>query len=642
MLATVGADLDDFTLPTIPAMPANLTMFNASTWAERAISMIAMEEDPRKHGGRDIIDELVSLINQNHADPLNVAGWGAFVNVRIFYALTAADALNEINTAVLDTLLDMQGTSGYFDMWGFGTAWGYPTEDTALLITILQPFSASDPRVAGAIAQARAFLKTQQLPCGAFEAMGMGVPGWETTSHVIQAIAAMGECPLDWTVDGDITRTPVHAMMEFIAPNGTIIGGDPWQGWLGLASIGLESNIFTNLQNPIPWPTVTIPLENVDLTGLLAEIARAEGRTQANYTVATWAAMQTALTAARNVRDIAILQGPIDTATNNLRTAINALQLATAPPPPPARASISVTDPGGPALFSGSFYLDPGETAYSLLHRTALAIGSRSTAMGVYVYSIAGVAEFDGGPGSGWMFRVNGQFPATSADTLVLQAGDSVAWLFTRDLGHDIGGGFGPPPPPVPEAWDNPFADVAYYSWYFDYVRFVYEQGLKVGTAPGQFSPHTNLTRGMIVTILWRLAEEPTAAGDSDFGDVASGRWYSDAIAWASVNGIAQGFGDGRFGPGDYVTREQLAVIFKNFAAYQDLEITNGSFVADFHDADMISGWAVDAMQWANANGLINGRTPTAIAPAGNATRAESAALLYRFIENIAGGMIDA
>ena len=644
MLTTVGVDLDDFTLPTIPAMPASLTMLNASTWAERAISMIAMGQNPRNHGGRDIIDELVTLVNLNPSDPLNAAGWGAFVNVRIFYALAAADALDEIDTAVIDTLLAMQGTSGYFDMWGFGTAWGYPVEDTALLITILQPFFALDARVADAIALARTFLKSQQLPCGAFEVMGMGIPGWETTSHVIQAIAAMGECPLDWMVGGDMTKTPIHAMMEFIHSDGTIIGGvQAWQGWLGLASVGLETNIFTNLQAPITWPTVTIPLENVDLTDLLAAIAAAEGRTQDDYTAASWTAMQTALTAARAVRDHPTTQAAANTATNSLQTAINALWPIAVPPPPPTTATISVRDPGRAApFFTGTLDLITGDTAYSLLRRTGLSVGSRTTAMGTYVYSIAGVAEFSGGPGSGWMFTVTGTFPGTDAASALLSAGDSVAWLFTRDLGHDIGGGFGPPPPPVPPQWDNPFSDVAYDSWYFDYVRFVYEHGLKVGTAPGQFSPHTNLTRGMIVTILWRLADEPSATGGNGFDDVASGRWYSAAIAWANANEIAQGFGDGRFGPSDYVTREQLAVIFRNFAAYQGLEITTGPFVADFHDAETTSGWALEAMQWANANGLISGRTQTTLAPAGNATRAESAAFLYRFIENIAGGMMDA
>jgi len=153
------------------------------------------------------------------------------------------------------------------------------------------------------------------------------------------------------------------------------------------------------------------------------------------------------------------------------------------------------------------------------------------------------------------------------------------------------------------------------------------------GVAVGQFAPNINLSRGMMVTMLWRMEGMPTVADGNAFNDVAASSWYAEAIAWAAASGIVNGYGDGNFGPSDNVTREQMAVILKNYAAFSGQDAAVSTFAAEFADAGDISPWAMDAMQWANVNGLITGRTMSTLVPTGTATRAEAAAIVQRFVE---------
>jgi len=181
--------------------------------------------------------------------------------------------------------------------------------------------------------------------------------------------------------------------------------------------------------------------------------------------------------------------------------------------------------------------------------------------------------------------------------------------------------------------WISPFIDVSHNAWYFRSVRFAYANGLMIGTGPEQFSPNTNLSRAMMVTLLWRMAGMPAVASTNSFCDVADGRWYSDAIAWAKESNIVNGHDDGTFAPQENMTREQLALIFKNFSSFNGTHVFADTFASEFADADSISPWALNAMMWANTNGLINGRTMSTLVPGGTATRAEVAEIIQRFIE---------
>ena len=176
----------------------------------------------------------------------------------------------------------------------------------------------------------------------------------------------------------------------------------------------------------------------------------------------------------------------------------------------------------------------------------------------------------------------------------------------------------------------NPFADVKEDSWFYEAVKYVYEKDLMKGTSDNSFTPNGVTTRGMIVTILHRLEGE-LSAGANEFNDVKSDKYYANAAAWASENKIVNGYGNGKFGPEDAITREQLAVILMNYAKYKGYDITTRADLSGYEDAKSISSWAKDAMSWANAEGLIQG-TGSSLKPTGNATRAEVAVILYRFL----------
>ena len=178
-----------------------------------------------------------------------------------------------------------------------------------------------------------------------------------------------------------------------------------------------------------------------------------------------------------------------------------------------------------------------------------------------------------------------------------------------------------------------PFTDVASGAWYYDAVSFVYKRGLMSGTGDNLFSPNVTTSRGMIVTILYRLDGSPSASS-AGFTDVTSGQWYTDAVNWAAANDIVAGYGNGLFGPNDTVTREQMAVILYRYAQYMGYDTSASNSLNGYTDVGGVSSWALTAMQWANAEGLINGTSSTTLSPTSGATRAEVAQILMRFCEN--------
>lgn len=183
-----------------------------------------------------------------------------------------------------------------------------------------------------------------------------------------------------------------------------------------------------------------------------------------------------------------------------------------------------------------------------------------------------------------------------------------------------------------------PFVDVAAEDWYGDAVAEVYARGLMTGTAEDTFAPELVATRGMVVSILHRLAGSPTVNAEV-FADVAIDDWYGQAVAWAASEGIASGTNAETFSPNAAVTREQLAALLCNFAAQQGVDTTARSDLSCFDDAATVSDWAQDAVSWAHAEGLLAGTSATTLSPQGEATRAQLAAMLVRFsdyLENAA------
>ena len=186
------------------------------------------------------------------------------------------------------------------------------------------------------------------------------------------------------------------------------------------------------------------------------------------------------------------------------------------------------------------------------------------------------------------------------------------------------------------EAAELPFTDVPEDEWYYDAVAYAYENGWMNGTTSTTFAPGLTTSRAMIVTILHRIEGLPSIQESSAFLDVPLDAWYADAVAWAAEHGIVEGYSDTAFGPNDPITREQMAAILYRYAQYKGYDVSAKADLNKFTDADEISNYALEALQWANAEGLINGKGDGVLDPKGQATRAEAAVILMRFIEDVA------
>lgn len=183
------------------------------------------------------------------------------------------------------------------------------------------------------------------------------------------------------------------------------------------------------------------------------------------------------------------------------------------------------------------------------------------------------------------------------------------------------------------------FADVAADAWYADAVQYVYENGMMSGTSETTFSPDLTTTRGMIVTILYRLEGSPDLSNENlgyPYADVDANAYYADAVYWARQNGIVSGMSAEQFAPNDAITREQMAAILYRYTQFKGYDVSAKADLSVYTDAAQVSTYATDAMAWANGAQLITGTSVTTLTPAGNATRAQVATILMRFCENIA------
>ena len=175
------------------------------------------------------------------------------------------------------------------------------------------------------------------------------------------------------------------------------------------------------------------------------------------------------------------------------------------------------------------------------------------------------------------------------------------------------------------------FSDVASDAWYAEAVGEVSDAGIMNGTTDTTFSPDEQVTRGMVVTVLWRLAGSPAAAAATTFPDVEDWYYYAPAVAWAQAAGVATGLGDGTFDGGSIVTREQLSVFLYRYSQYAGHELANG--VLDLYsDVDSVHDWAREGMAHAVGAGLITGTDEGNLEPAGPATRAQLAVILQRLM----------
>lgn len=313
----------------------------------------------------------------------------------------------------------------------------------------------------------------------------------------------------------------------------------------------------------------------------------------------------------------------------------------------------------GLASYDNTFYLDGKQIAPRIRIRDRADVVCTAGETPVETWSITYVT--DGG-------TINGEYPttytkgtATVLPTNVTKPGYTFLGWFTAYIGGvqvrqieatETGDKTFyarwqktvlPPPPVTPGTPVTParpaapvglpFADVSGSDWFYNDVRYVYEKGIMDGTGADRFSPNAPLTRAMIVTILYRMAGSPSVSGSSDFTDVAAGKWFAKAVAWAAANGIVNGYGSGLFGPNDPVTREQLAAILYRYAVYGGMTaVTLEENLGGFADTAQLSAYAIQAMNWAVGQGLING-SGSNLVPKAQATRAQVAAIIHRYLE---------
>lgn len=297
-----------------------------------------------------------------------------------------------------------------------------------------------------------------------------------------------------------------------------------------------------------------------------------------------------------------------------------------------------------------------GVTVFEVFRNALREAGYTYTAEGSYIQSITDdkgntLGEFSKGPNSGWMYKVNGSYPEIYMNACYLEDGDEVVVLYTTKRYSTGGSNVGnkntgkqpepsataevkPNPTQEPEK-SNPYSDIQAGSWYYDAVQYVTDSGLFMGTDMTHFSPELIMNRGMLVTVLYRLAGKPEVSGSVPFVDVLTGEYYYNAVLWANQEGIVLGKVENIFAPEENITREQMAAVLWRYAKKSGIDVSQQAELAAYTDAKSISAYAEEPMRWAVAAGLIQGTSSTTIEPASGAERAQVAEILMRYEKNV-------
>lgn len=290
--------------------------------------------------------------------------------------------------------------------------------------------------------------------------------------------------------------------------------------------------------------------------------------------------------------------------------------------------------------------LDAPATVLDVLEKALEGKHTFVNADGNYISEIDGLAEFTNGANSGWMYTLNGKHPGKGVAEQSVKNGDKIVFHYSDDYTLEQGS----------EKWSSnssskkkedkteepaknetsaAFLDVAPNSWYKDAVSYVTEKKLFNGVSETEFAPESNMTRAMLVTVLYRLENPQEKEFRNVFNDVEKDQWYTDAVNWAAANGIVNGMNETTFAPDKNITREQMAAIMHRYAEFKKYDVSKVSNLSKFDDEAHISDWAKDALSWANGAGIITGTSETTVDPLANATRAQVATILMRYCENI-------
>ncbi len=530
---------------------------------------------------------------------------------------------------------------------------GFGVDDIAPILSALAPaYLAGEDAVVRAVDTAVTWLSAQQNSDGTFSYYG--VPNANTTALAVVALSALG-------IDA-------HRDARFIKSYHSAVEGLLSYALADNSGFGFKGNVTKN----------ALATEQ----GFRALVSYARFKESGTaYNIYLQAKSAAGTVAAPNI-----------TAT-------------TTPSRPPVDSnedltvSVTIKADTGYWLRSKSVTLDDGSTVYHALLEALDGSGiTQSGAESGYVRSMTKdgrkLAEFDQGPDSGWLYKVNGELPDVGLTSYELEDGDNILWYYTEDWTLDPSAGShfdaqeaadraaarevktliaaigtvdassGAAIRAARAAYDAlskaqqalvpnydvlllaeaafakltsalPFTDVADH-WALEGITYAYQNGLFQGTGATAFSPDARMTRAMLVTVLYRLDGEKAVTGNTAYADVPADSYCADAVVWAAETGIAGGYGNNRFGAADSITRQQMAVLLYRYAAQKGYDVSKTADLSNFTDAGSIGNYALTAMSWANAEGLVNGRADGTLDPAGPATRAQVATILMRFCENVA------
>ncbi|MDO4481917.1 MAG: S-layer homology domain-containing protein [Bacillota bacterium] len=293
------------------------------------------------------------------------------------------------------------------------------------------------------------------------------------------------------------------------------------------------------------------------------------------------------------------------------------------------------------------YTLGAGSTVMDLLEKALNEAGISYKKDGInYVSEINGLAQFENGSNSGWMYLYNGRYSNLGAAEQIVRNGDRIIFHYTDDYTKEENqadwGTVSPAGKPDNEDGETEvtenvkvFDDVEKNSWYEDAVYYVVKNSLFKGVSENEFMPEGKMTRAMFAEVLYRLDRPENSPGNSSFEDVNKGDWYYDAVVWAAENGIVKGISVTEFAPDAYITREQAAAVFFRYASFKGWDTDKSADLSGFKDNADVHDWAEDAVKWAFALGLIKGTGDANISPSDTATRAQTAALFMRLCENI-------
>ncbi len=570
--------------------------------------------------------------------------------------------------AVIDAILLTQIQSGSnIGAWRLSGASSADVDVTAMVISALAPYYSSDPQVKGAADAALAWLGAKQSDNGSFA-------NSNSTAMVLIALTCLG-------YDGDsyFTSSVVDGLLRFVTADNPDTPDVDESNYIGASSNATKNALSTEQgfralaayrqyvegegQAVSPYQ-FNVPTKDgsgaVTVSGLTLE----HMPDQTSYAIGEAFDPQGLIVSARysdghdetlDLDDLTFFG--FDSSTSGNKTVKVSYEGTELTFQVTVRASssgggsdyayIRVADPQGTTyLAKTKITIEDNETAFSLLTKTGLYyVADTKSDYGTYVQTIEDLSEFDVTAESGWMFSVNGVFPDISSDSYELKKGNYVEWLYTRNLGADLGddsnnSGVGGSVTSTPTETQTPtigtsFIDVPQGHWAYDAISYLVDLGILQGRSCNLFAPNEPVTRAEFVKILAAtFAPDWQQTGDSSFTDVAAGAWFELYVLWAEESGITQG-ADGKFNPNAAISRQDLVVMIVRCLVAQKISLAQQNGTVAFTDGAQIASYAKDAVGLLTKAGVINGKGEGQFAPTDCATRAEAAKIIATLLHLI-------